>query len=158
MNFSFTLKPTLLTSGFWDENKRDWVSDGTIVSNFMRDHPCAVGVEAVKHEVTYTCVSTIFLQVKDYVEGQAITMAITHLTTFGAGFFVKPNLVDFSYVFAHAGFADNLTIYLTLIFTISVYIVLVVWARSKDKKDKEKVCCFSQTCIFWCENIVLAKQ
>jgi polycystin 1L2 len=66
-------------------------------------------------------------------------LSTTHLTSFGTGFFVKPNLVDFSYVFANAGFTDNLTIYFTLIFTVAVYILLVIWARIKDKKDKEAV-------------------
>lgn len=60
--------------------------------------------------------------------------------------FVKPNVVDFQYVFAHAGLEDNLTIYLTLMLTIGFYILLVIWARLKDRKDKEKV-------RFWMEKL-----
>lgn len=52
-----------------------------------------------------------------------------HLTSFGSGFFVAPNTIDFSYVFANAGFTDNLTIYLTLIITLSLYFVGLVYAR-----------------------------
>lgn len=78
-------------------------------------------------------------QVSNYIEGTLIKLSAYHLTSFGGGFFVKPNMVDFAYVFANAGFQDNITIYLTLIITVAFYIVVVLWARSKDKKDKEKV-------------------
>ncbi|GFR32582.1 polycystic kidney disease protein 1-like 2 [Trichonephila clavata] len=62
-----------------------------------------------------------------------------HLTMFGSGFVVAPNKIDFSYVFANAGFEDNLIIYLTLILTLSLYIVLALWSRWKDKKDLTKL-------------------
>ncbi|XP_022236746.1 polycystic kidney disease protein 1-like 2, partial [Limulus polyphemus] len=61
-----------------------------------------------------------------------------HLTSFGSGFFVTPNTIDFSYVFANAGFADNVTIYMTIIVTLLIYVLLMIWARVKDKKDVEK--------------------
>ncbi|KAL3211152.1 hypothetical protein MRX96_000836 [Rhipicephalus microplus] len=62
-----------------------------------------------------------------------------HLTSFGSGFFVMPNTIDFSYVFANAGFADNVTIYMTVVVTMLVYIMLLIWARYEDKKDVEKL-------------------
>ncbi|XP_063584721.1 polycystin-1-like protein 2 [Penaeus indicus] len=62
-----------------------------------------------------------------------------HLTSFASGFFVAPNAIDFAYVFANAGFADNLTIYLTLIISLSLYLIGLVYARIMDKKDIEKV-------------------
>lgn len=62
-----------------------------------------------------------------------------HLTSFGAGFFVMPNTVDFSYVFANAGFADNVTIYMTIMITMVIYALLIVWARAQDRKDLEKL-------------------
>ncbi|KAK8779497.1 hypothetical protein V5799_019173 [Amblyomma americanum] len=62
-----------------------------------------------------------------------------HLTSFGSGFFVMPNTIDFSYVFANAGFADNVTIYMTVVVTMLVYVVLLIWARYEDKKDVEKL-------------------
>lgn len=67
-----------------------------------------------------------------------------HLTSFGSGMFVMPNTIDFSYVFANMGFSDNLTIYLTLIISLSVFFILIIWARLKDRKDVEKV---SLTCF-----------
>lgn len=62
-----------------------------------------------------------------------------HLTSFGSGFFVMPNTIDFSYVFANAGFVDNITIYMTVILTLAVYIILVIWARSADRDDLKKM-------------------
>ncbi|UYV63029.1 hypothetical protein LAZ67_2002889 [Cordylochernes scorpioides] len=62
-----------------------------------------------------------------------------HLTSFGGGFFVMPNTVDFSYVFANAGFADNITIYMTIIVTLSLFLGLLFWARAQDKKDAMKM-------------------
>ncbi|XP_063601108.1 uncharacterized protein LOC134777199 [Penaeus indicus] len=59
----------------------------------------------------------------------------THLTSFGSGMFVMPNTIDFSFVFANMGFSDNLTIYLTLILSLSIFVLLMIWARYKDKKD-----------------------
>ncbi|KAK4308839.1 hypothetical protein Pmani_019486 [Petrolisthes manimaculis] len=59
------------------------------------------------------------------------TCACNHLTSFGSGFFVAPNAIDFSYVFANAGFLDNLTIYLTLIISLALYFIGLVYARIK---------------------------
>ncbi|KAK4323321.1 hypothetical protein Pmani_005967 [Petrolisthes manimaculis] len=67
------------------------------------------------------------------------TCACNHLTSFGSGFFVAPNAIDFSYVFANAGFLDNLTIYLTLIISLALYFIGLVYARIKDRRDVEKV-------------------
>lgn len=57
------------------------------------------------------------------------TCACNHLTSFGSGFFVAPNAIDFSYVFANAGFLDNLTIYLTLIISLALYFIGLVYSR-----------------------------
>nr|XP_045593938.1 polycystic kidney disease protein 1-like 2 [Procambarus clarkii] len=67
------------------------------------------------------------------------TCTTNHLTSFGASMFVMPNTVDFNYVFAHMGFTDNLTIYLTLIICLSIFVILLIWARIYDKKDLEKL-------------------
>ena len=61
------------------------------------------------------------------------------MTSFGSGFFVMPNTVDFSYVFANAGFADNVTIYMTIILSMSLYVFLTIWARVHDRRDLEKL-------------------
>ncbi|CAF1602837.1 unnamed protein product, partial [Adineta ricciae] len=63
-----------------------------------------------------------------------------HLTTFANGFIVLPSPINWDYVFTHADFLRNKTIYLTVICVCITYILLVVYARHKDKKDVEKLC------------------
>ena len=63
----------------------------------------------------------------------------SHLTAFGTGFFTLPNTVDFDYIFAAASFEDNLTIYMTVIFTLCCMVSLLIWARVNDVRDKEKL-------------------
>ncbi|XP_054717405.1 uncharacterized protein LOC129226802 [Uloborus diversus] len=62
-----------------------------------------------------------------------------HLTSFSSGFFVTPSEIDFSYVFANAGFKNNVTIYATIIVTLSVFILLLIYARWRDRKDLQKL-------------------
>lgn len=50
-----------------------------------------------------------------------------------------PNSIDFEYVFANAGFADNVTIYMTIVVTICLYVVLLIWARREDRNDLTKI-------------------
>jgi hypothetical protein len=63
----------------------------------------------------------------------------SHLTTFAGGFVVLPVPVNWNYVFANAGFLRNKTIYLTVICVSIIYMILIIYARFKDKKDMEKV-------------------
>ena len=63
----------------------------------------------------------------------------THLTTFASGFLVLPAPVNWNYVFANADFVKNKTVYVTIICVISIYLILMIYARFKDKKDIEKV-------------------
>ncbi|CAF0940715.1 unnamed protein product [Adineta steineri] len=63
----------------------------------------------------------------------------THLTTFAGGFIVLPAPINWSYVFANASFTKNKTVYLTVIITLIIYIILMIYARFKDKKDFEKL-------------------
>jgi GPCR proteolysis site, GPS, motif len=63
----------------------------------------------------------------------------THLTTFAGGFLVLPAPINWNYVFAHADFNKNKTIYLTVIIAVILYVLLIAYARRNDKKDIEKV-------------------
>jgi len=63
----------------------------------------------------------------------------THLTTFGGGWAVQPNKIDFDYVFANMDFMQNPTLYVTEMVIFVVYIATAIWARHKDKSDKAKV-------------------
>ncbi|XP_059152857.1 polycystin-1-like protein 2 [Physella acuta] len=58
-----------------------------------------------------------------------------HLTTFAGGFIVVPNVIDWNYVFAHADFLSNPTLYLTEIFIAVIFSIAFFLARRKDKRD-----------------------
>jgi hypothetical protein len=67
----------------------------------------------------------------------------SHLTDFAGAdiegsLIVLPAPIDFNYVFAHASFAKNMTIYLTVIITASIYIILAVICLWLDKRDELK--------------------
>jgi hypothetical protein len=63
----------------------------------------------------------------------------THLTTFAGGFLVLPSPINWNYVFANTDFMKNKTIYFTVICTCLIYILLMIYARYKDKKDLDKL-------------------
>ncbi|UJR16137.1 hypothetical protein I4U23_003048 [Adineta vaga] len=63
----------------------------------------------------------------------------THLTTFAGGFLVLPAPINWNYVFANADFNKNKTIYLTVICISILYLLLILYARYKDKKDIQKL-------------------
>ena len=63
----------------------------------------------------------------------------THLTTFAGGFLVLPAPINWNYVFANADFNRNKTIYITVICIYILHLLIMVYARYKDKKDIEKV-------------------
>ena len=50
-----------------------------------------------------------------------------------------PNPINWSYVFANLDFMRNKTIYFTIIAFVTLFIVLLIFARRKDRKDLEKV-------------------
>ncbi len=63
----------------------------------------------------------------------------THLTTFAGGLMILPAPINWNYVFVNHGFLKNKTIYLTVICVSVIYLVLMIYARFKDKKDIEKL-------------------
>ncbi|CAL1292788.1 unnamed protein product [Larinioides sclopetarius] len=82
--------------------------------------------------------STKGCQVVESVSG-VTCCECNHLTSFGSGFFITPNNIDFNYVFANAAFETNITIYATIIVTFSVFILFLIYARWKDRKDVQKL-------------------
>ena len=52
-----------------------------------------------------------------------------HLTSFGGGFFVIPNDIDFDYIFANASFEDHLTIYIAILIILVLQLLFSIWAR-----------------------------
>ena len=67
------------------------------------------------------------------------TCLTAHLTMFGTGFFVQPNSIDFKYVLAHADFTDNLTIYMTIITSLIMLLIFLIWGTLQDMKDVERM-------------------
>lgn len=58
----------------------------------------------------------------------------THLTTFTSALVLLPTPINWNYVFANANFSKNKTIYLTVIITVVIYILLLIYSRHQDKK------------------------
>ncbi|KAL7636835.1 UNVERIFIED_CONTAM: hypothetical protein RMT77_012593 [Armadillidium vulgare] len=70
---------------------------------------------------------------------ELITCKTNHLTSFGSGLFVMPNTINFNFVFVNLGFTDNLTIYVTLILFLSLFVIALIYAFYKDRKDVERI-------------------
>lgn len=66
-----------------------------------------------------------------------------HLTQFAGGFITLPSGINFSDVFAHASFLQNITIYMTVILLSLLYILLFIWSRYMDKRDELKTRVYS---------------
>jgi hypothetical protein len=49
------------------------------------------------------------------------------------------NTIDFDFIFAHASFEDNMTIYMCLIITFTLFFAAMIWAFLKDRKDIKEV-------------------
>ena len=63
-----------------------------------------------------------------------------HLTSFGGGFFVAPNPIDFDKAFdGFSNLSDNFVVFATVLAIVGIYFILLIWARWADKKDIEKV-------------------
>ena len=64
-----------------------------------------------------------------------------HLTIFGGGGpFAKPNPIDFTKAFqGFANVGENPTVFAVVLSLFGVYLILLIWARWRDRKDSEKV-------------------
>ncbi|KAL5019308.1 hypothetical protein ScPMuIL_005030 [Solemya velum] len=58
--------------------------------------------------------------------------------TFATTFFVPPNTIDFSTVFTKFDLLSNGAVFGTVVGLICLYIIILIWAKYKDKKDSEK--------------------
>ena len=62
----------------------------------------------------------------------------SHLTDFAGGFAVVVPTINFEAAFANASFLDNPVIYSTMMAISILYIILGIYSRYKDKKDKSR--------------------
>ena len=76
-----------------------------------------------------------------------------HLSSFGSAWFPEVNTIDFDFVFAHTSFDDNMTVYLLVIITFIVYILAMIWAILKDRKDLREVDRYSLVSLVFFSNI-----
>ncbi|XP_076049258.1 polycystin-1-like protein 2 [Oratosquilla oratoria] len=60
------------------------------------------------------------------------------LGSFAAGYAHTPNNITFDYYHAPQSYNDYATLYSTVAITLAVSVILLVWARFKDRKDIEK--------------------
>lgn len=74
-----------------------------------------------------------------YVNRQKIVCECNHTTLFSGGLTVQPNAIDWDFIFSNADFLTNPTLYVCQIIVLLIFLIAVVWARRKDKKDVEKV-------------------
>ena len=61
-----------------------------------------------------------------------------HLTQFAGGWLSVPSGIDFNDVFAKASFLDNITIYMTVLVSSTLYFMLFIWTKRMDKRDELK--------------------
>ncbi|UJR17432.1 hypothetical protein I4U23_004327 [Adineta vaga] len=59
----------------------------------------------------------------------------TRSGTFAGALHILPSPINWNYVFAHAKFSQNKTIYITITIVLTIYFVLIIYARSHDKYD-----------------------
>jgi polycystin 1L2 len=80
---------------------------------------------------------------------EMVVCGCNHLTTFASEFFVPPNSIDFNTVFINLDekLKQNFGVLTFLSCSFGVYIVLIVWARIKDKSDVVKVGSQRSSCI-----------
>lgn len=63
----------------------------------------------------------------------------TNSGTFASAFRFLPAPINWKYVFANADFLRNKAVYLTVICTSILSLILIIYARHRDKKDLEKL-------------------
>ncbi|CAF1262786.1 unnamed protein product, partial [Adineta ricciae] len=63
----------------------------------------------------------------------------TRAETLAGALHLLPSPIDWSYVFAHASFSQNKTIYVTITSVLFIYFVLIVYARAHDKYDLKQL-------------------
>ncbi|XP_077980091.1 polycystin-1-like protein 2 [Glandiceps talaboti] len=69
---------------------------------------------------------------------QSTQCLCNHLTSFASDFFIPPNSIDFSTVFKKFDVVNNAAVFSTVIALLGLYLLLLIWARRKDKLDVMK--------------------
>ena len=107
---------------YYSNKEKAWIAVGMSVSSQMSPLKKSLTMQNDPNDHWF------IFQIKDKSYRTTICRS-SHLTSFGGGFFVQPNTIDFDYVFAHASFQDNITIYLTIIITLIIWLIILIWAK-----------------------------
>lgn len=83
--------------------------------------------------------SFYLFQVSTNSTENAIVCECSHMSAFSGSFFVKPNKLDLFEMRFFLHFFQNIIIILTVTIAWCLYIILIVWARRKDRHDREMV-------------------
>ena len=84
-------------------------------------------------------ISIFIKKVIDDTSSTTLGCTCNHLTTFTGQFFVPPNNVDITDINIYKTIGHNLVTVIIIAAVWSIYLSLLIWARSKDKKDIRKV-------------------
>ena len=60
---------------------------------------------------------------------------------------VPPNTINFATVFSLDNFIEALPVFFTVILSMTIYILTLIWARREDKKDLIKACSDVDACV-----------
>ena len=61
------------------------------------------------------------------------------MTSFGTGFFKTQNTIDFNFIIADFDFADNVTMFVVILISVIFFLITLIWAQLKDRKDIKAV-------------------
>ena len=77
------------------------------------------------------------MQVLEATYNETICMS-SHLTMFGAGFFVENNPTSFEFIKKLSDFTDNASIYMAVLVTLILYLLSLIVARWIDYRDAKE--------------------
>ena len=82
---------------------------------------------------------TFITKVMDETSSRTLFCLCDHLTTFTGQFFVPPNKIDITDINIYKTIGHNYVTVIVVFASWSIYFSLLIWARSRDKKDIRKV-------------------
>ncbi|XP_067671591.1 polycystin-1-like [Haliotis asinina] len=123
-------------SDYYDYGNDD-DDDVKVMTNYsisFSSSACRFWSEAEDKWITKGC------QVSELSNSRFTRCLCNHLTAFASGVFTPPNSINFNTVFNNLGtkLLDNNAVLITLCVIFFLYIVCVIWARRKDKRDVER--------------------
>ena len=121
-----------VTAGFFEKSK---------ISNFTTDYLLRTYTAGCYYlDAKYEIWTSKGLQVLNTTYEETVCGS-AHMTLFGAGFFVQPNTLDFDFIMAEADLSDNMTIYMTILVSLIICLMFLIWAKYQDIQDIKRMAC-----------------